>query len=170
MARAFSQPLVPDAWRHAFKEIANSGMHRLRNFLHQGNLKAYYFREDGCHSISREFWATDQASGVMESGTYWPFGEPTRWYELRPNHALFLLQSELDLLLSERPAKKRPFPNAKMPNLVAALRTLDNLNREKQREALPQIARVRGLSPHRRRASRGGEASAARPGSQAAPS
>ncbi len=114
-------------------------MHRLRNFLHQGNLKAYYFREDGCHSISREFWATDQASGVMESGTYWPFGEPTRWYESRPNHALFLLQSELDLLLSERPAKKRPFPNAKMPNLVAALRTLDNLNREKQREALRKL-------------------------------
>ncbi len=60
------------------------------------------------------------ADGVMESGTYWRFGKPTRWYKLRPNYSLFLLQSELDALLSEQPAKKRPFPEAKMPELVAA--------------------------------------------------
>ena len=138
--RALSLPQVPDAWRRPLEEIASQTVHRLRNFLHQGTLKAYYFTDDGRDSVSREFWATAHADGVMESGTYWPFGKPTRSYESRPNHALFLLQSELDLLLSERPAKKRPFPNAKMPDLVAALRTLDHLpNREKQREALRNL-------------------------------
>ena len=53
----------------------------------------------------------------MELGTYWPFGKPTRWYESRPNYSLFLLQSELDALLTEQPAKKRPLPKAKMPEL-----------------------------------------------------
>jgi len=138
--RAFSLPQVPDAWRHALEEIASQTVHRLRNFLHQGTLKAYYFTDHGRHSVPREFWATAPADGEMESGTHWPFGKPTRSFEWRPNHALFLLQSELDLLLSERPAKKRPFPNAKMPDLVAALRTLDHLpNREKQREALRNL-------------------------------
>jgi hypothetical protein len=80
----------------------------------------------------------------MESGTYWPFGEPTRWYESRPNYLLFLLQSELDALLSERPAKKRQLPNAKMPNLVAALRRLDDLpNRPAQFEALCNMPEFR---------------------------
>jgi hypothetical protein len=36
-------------------------------------------------SVSPEFWATEQADGVMESGTYWPFGRSTRWYESRPS-------------------------------------------------------------------------------------
>lgn len=166
--RAFS---LPHAWRHPLEEIASQTVHRLRNFLHQGTLKAYYFTDDGRHSVSPEFWATAHADGVMESGTHWPFGKPTRSYESRPNHALFLLQSELDLLLSERPAKKRPFPNAKMPDLVAALRTLDHLpNREKQREALrnlPEFEQYRLTDDVLREAER---ASAARPRSQAASS
>ena len=41
-------------WRRAFEDIVNQTAHRLRNFLHQGKLKAYYFEHDGCHSVSRE--------------------------------------------------------------------------------------------------------------------
>ena len=116
--------VVPEARRLAFEEIRNQTVQRLRNFLHQGLLKGYYFQDDGCHSLSRDFWATAYADGAIESGTYWPFGKPTRWYESRPNQSLFVLKSELDELLSEQPASKRPFPGAKMPELVAALRTL----------------------------------------------
>ena len=138
--RIFSQPHVPDAWQQAFEEIASQTVQRLRNFLHQGILTAYYFDDFGCHSVLREFWATAHAEGVIETGTYWPYGEQTRVYETRPNHPLFLLQSELDALLSEQPAKKRPFPKAKMPELVAALRKLEHLpNRKKQREALRKL-------------------------------
>lgn len=141
LAQALSQPPgIPDALLHEFRDIVNQTMHQLRNFLHEGKLKAYYFRDDGCHSVSRDSWATAQADGVMESGTYWPFGKPPRWYESRPNYSLFLLQLELDALLSERPATKRALPNAKIPDLVAALRTLDDLpNRKKQREALRKL-------------------------------
>ena len=138
--RVFSQPQVSEAWRHAFEQIANQTVQRLRNFLHQGLLKGYYFQDDGCHALSRDFWATSHADGVIESGRYWPFGKPTRLYELRPDFFLFVLQSELDKLLSEQPARKRPFPRTKMPDLVAALRTLDDLpNREQQREALRKM-------------------------------
>jgi hypothetical protein len=59
--RAFSQPQVSDAWWHAFAEIAGQTVHRLRNFLHQGTLKVYYFGDDGSHRVSREFWATADA-------------------------------------------------------------------------------------------------------------
>jgi hypothetical protein len=142
--RAFSQPHIPDAWRYAFEEIASLTLHRLRNFLHQGNLKAYYFGHDGCQPVPREFWATAQADGVMGSGIYWPFGEPTRWHESRPNCSLFLLQAELDALLTEQPTKKRPLPNAKKPELVAALRKLDDLpNRAAQLQALCNMPEFR---------------------------
>ena len=80
----------------------------------------------------------------MEFGTDWPFGKPTHWYESRPNYSLFLLQSELDALLSEQPAKKRPLPAAKMPELVAALRQLDDLpNRAAQLQALCNMPEFR---------------------------
>jgi hypothetical protein len=113
----------------------------------QQKLKAYYFDDSGCRSVSPQFWATEQADGAMESSTYWPFGRPTRWYESRPNYSLFLLQSELDVLLSEQPAKKKPFPRAKMPELVAALRKLDDLpNRTAQLEALCNMPEFRGFT------------------------
>jgi hypothetical protein len=145
LARALSQPPgIPDAWRPAFEDIASETVHRLRSFLHRGELKAYYFQQDGCQSVSRDFWPTAQADGVMESGIYWPFGQPTRLYESRPNYSLFLLQSELDALLSEQPAKKRSLPLAKMPELVAALRKLDDLpNRAAQLQALCNMPEFR---------------------------
>jgi hypothetical protein len=137
LARALSQPPgIPDALRHEFQDIVNQTVHRLRNFLHQDKLKAYYFSEDGCHSVSRQFWATAHADGAIESGTYWPFGKPSSLHESRPYYSLFLRQSDVDALLSDQPVKKRSFPRSKMPELVSALRALDHLNREEQREAL----------------------------------
>jgi hypothetical protein len=113
---------------------------RLRNFLHQGALTAYYFADDGCHSVSRELWATPNADGAIETGIYWPFGRPSSWRDTPLSHSIFLSQSELDALLSEQPSKKRPLPKSKIPELVAALRKLDNLpNRAKQREALRKL-------------------------------
>jgi len=82
LARALSQPpLIPHALRHEFQDIVNQTVRRLRSLLHQGELTAYYFGGlfgDGRHAVSSGFWATTAADGVMESGTYWPFGKPTR--------------------------------------------------------------------------------------------
>jgi hypothetical protein len=126
----------------------NQSSHRLRNFLHQGELKAYYFGKDGRHSLSRDFWATTDADELMESGIYWPLGKspqlaPNYMCGLLPNHRLFLLQSELDALLSEQPAKKRPFPEANIRELVIGLRSLDHLTRPAQFQALCDMPKFR---------------------------
>jgi hypothetical protein len=134
---AFSQSPIPDAWRDAFQKIASQTVQRLRNFLHQGKLEAFYFDNDGRHAVPRTFWATVDADGVLESGIYWPFGKPARVFEQRPNYALFLLEFGLEKLLSEQPGKKRAFPGARMPELVAALCRFDNLsNRPAQFQAV----------------------------------
>jgi hypothetical protein len=135
--RVFSLPQVPDVWLHAFKKIARETGHRLRNLLHQGKLDGYYFDDDGRHAVPREFWATGQADGVLESGIYWPFGAPSRLHEQRPHFPLMVPQSDLDLLLREQLSEKRPFPRSKMPDLIAALRQLGDLpNRAAQLQAL----------------------------------
>jgi hypothetical protein len=141
LARALSPPsVIPEALRHEFQDIVSETIHRLRNFLHRDQLKAYYFENDGCRSLPREFWATAHADGVMESGTYWPCGRPTRWHEQRPNHPLFVKQSELDALLSDQSAKKATLLKSKIPELVAAMRKFDKrLNRKEQREALRKL-------------------------------
>jgi len=142
--RAFSRPQVPEAWLHAFSKIANQTVHRLRNFLHQGELAAYYFGDDGRHTVPREFWATAEANGVLERGAYWPLGAPSRIHEQRPNKPLFLRQSELQKLFSEEAAKKRPLPESKKPDLIAALRRLDGLpNRTAQLQALRDLPEFR---------------------------
>jgi hypothetical protein len=148
MARGLSQPEVPHAKWQAFKEIANETVHSLRNLLHQGKLTAYYFREDGCHPVSREFWATADADGVIESGTYWPWGKPTPLlYDQGPHYPLVVNQLQLDALFKEEAAGKSPLPRARIPDLIAALRGLEHLpNRKSQREALrkmPEFQRYR---------------------------
>jgi hypothetical protein len=140
--RSLSYPQLPEDFRQAFEEIAGPTVRRLRNFLNQGKLTAYYFTGDGCHSLAREFWATTQANGVIESGTYWPAGRPTQWYDRRPNHTIYLKHLELDALLVKEPAENRRFPAGKKPELaaaygrpeVAALPTRDD-----QREAIKQL-------------------------------
>ena len=144
VVRIFSQPLIPDGWRQALEEIMKETVHRLRSLLHEGKLHGYYFENDGRHRVSREFWATAEADGGLESGFYWPFGRPSRIYEQRPNYPLFLLQSELDTLLNAEPAKTRPLPRSKIPELVAALRELGGLpNRQAQYDALCELPQFR---------------------------
>jgi hypothetical protein len=62
--RTLSYPQLPEELRKLFEGIAGQTVPRLRNFLHQGKLKAYYFENDGCRTVSRKFWATAQADGV----------------------------------------------------------------------------------------------------------
>ena len=80
--RAFSQSQIPaawqdDNWRHEFEDIWTQTAHRLRNFLHQGTIKAYYFDNNGHQVFAVNFWLTPAADGVLETGTYWPFGRQT---------------------------------------------------------------------------------------------
>ena len=76
---------------------------------------------------------------------FFPFGKPTRSFESRPSYQLFLLRAELDALFTEAPAARVPFPKARKPEIVAALREFDNLpNRADQFAAicdLPQFRR-----------------------------
>ena len=140
--RAFSQSQIPavwqdDNWRNEFKDIWRQTAHRLRNFLHQDTIKAYYFDNDGCQVVACNFWPIPAADGVLETGIYWPFGRRNTRCEQPPSYPLFLKQLELDALLSEQPAGKTGLPRPKMPDLVAALRALAHLpNRKKQREVL----------------------------------
>ena len=137
--RAFSWPQFPKEWW----QIANETVHRLRNLLHQGELNADYFDTFGRHSVPREFWATPQADGILESGLYWPFGKPSRVYERQPNGCpLFLRETELQKLLTDQPAEKRRLPRSKIPELVAALRELGG-NRQAQYEALCELPEFR---------------------------
>jgi hypothetical protein len=140
----FSPPQIPGVSRHAWENIVSQTVHRLRNLLHQGKLNAYYFDEYGSHIVRRDSWVTTETNGVLESGTYWPFGEPSRVYERQPNYRLFLRQTELDKLLSEESSKKRSLPKSKMSELVAALRRLDHHpNRRAQYEALCELPEFR---------------------------
>jgi hypothetical protein len=129
-------PQILDALYNALSETA----HRLRNVLHRGGLKGYYFENDGHHFVSRDFWATTDADEVMESGI-WPFGEPSRGDGRRP---LFLKETELDALLDKQPAKKQPLPPSKEKDLVQAMLNLHHLSRSQQRDAvckLPEFER-----------------------------
>jgi hypothetical protein len=142
--QAFSPPQIPGVSRDAWENIVSQTVHRLRNILHQGKLNAYYFDEYGSHIVRRDSWVTTETNGVLESGTYWPFGKPSRVYERQPNYRLFLRQTKLDKLLSEESSKKRSLPKSKMSELVAALRELDHHpNRRAQYEALCDLPEFR---------------------------
>jgi hypothetical protein len=100
---------------------------RLRNSLYKhGKIKAYYFTENGPQSVGKYFWATSEADDVLESGLYWPYGDPSiidhrdgSTIDEQPPTTLFFKQSELAALLSKPPAaQKRRFPN--MPELIEA--------------------------------------------------
>jgi hypothetical protein len=139
---SLSYPQLPEELRKLFEGITGQTVPRLRNFLHQGKLKAYYFENDGCRTVSRKFWATAQADGVIESGTYWPFGKPTRWYDKQPNYSLFMKQSELDALQVVEPAENRRFPMDKKKDLAAAYRSPEIAtlaSRKSQREAIRKL-------------------------------
>ena len=144
--QAFSQSAIPpawqdDNWRREFLNLWTQTANRLRNLLHQGTIKAYYFDNNGQQVFGVDFWLTPAADGVLEMGTYLPFGRPNGRYEPPPpSYPLFVKESELDLLLCEESGKKRPLPKSKLPDLISALRKFDDLpNRKKQREAVSKL-------------------------------
>jgi hypothetical protein len=114
---------------------------RLRNYLHQAKITAYYFTKDARQVVAQNFWATSEADDVLESGLYWPdgypsiidHGEPSTIDEQRRPPTLFFMQSELDALLSQRPTvRKRSFSSTEKQKLVEALRKLGHLTRPDQ--------------------------------------
>lgn len=145
--RAFSQTSLPDPLQHEFEDIVRQTVHRLRNVLHQGKqLKAYYFGgllDNDCQAVLREFWATPAADGLLEAGTYWPFGRPNAWYERPPSYPLFLIRLELDALLNNEPSARKPLPTGKMPDLVRALHRLNHINRADQHKAVRDMPEFR---------------------------
>jgi len=149
---ALSSPHEPHALQREFQDMLKQTVDRLRNFLHQGTLKACYFGNLGCVSVSPHFWATTDANGVMELGIYRSLSQP-----LCNGFALFLLQSKLDALLSEQPAKKLPLPKLKVSKLVEAMRKLEDLNRTQQLAELrrsPEFERYHITDRHFREAAK----------------
>jgi hypothetical protein len=159
-ARALSgQPSISEGLRQEVADVLTETEHRLRNFLHQGVISAYYFggvADQGRHGVAREFWATTGADGVLLSGMYFPFGKPRAWHEKRPSHPLFFLQSELEALLSDDPkssVRKSNFTNAVCAD---ADNSHDNLSAMIPKAAAENSAHNRGRadgipSPNRRR-------------------
>jgi hypothetical protein len=144
LALSLSRLSISDDVRLEAADIMIRTANKLRHFLHEGRLlKACYFGDGlfaGRHDIASEFWATTDADHVLESGTFFPLGEPSSLRERRLNYLVFLLQAELDALLSEPKKPKTRLPDSKKPALAAALGRLDKLpNRPAQFEALREL-------------------------------
>jgi hypothetical protein len=95
---------ISEALRQQIMDVLTRTEHRLRNFLHQRVLTAYYFGglfDQGQHAVPREFWATTDADGVLLADRYWPLGRPRALYEQRRSYPLYVLESELSTLLSD---------------------------------------------------------------------
>jgi hypothetical protein len=114
LARALSSQLsISEILRQQIEDVLIKTEHRLRSFLHQGVATAYYFGGlfgQGRQAVAHEFWATPEIEGQLISGTIWPFGKPSSFFEKRPNYQLFLLETDLKALLSADP--KSPLPGA----------------------------------------------------------
>jgi hypothetical protein len=111
---------------------------RLRNYLHQGAIKACYFPQNRpCQSIKQYFWATAKAAdGALESNLYSPHENANR---KQLHYRLFFKQSEFDALLNKQP---KSLPRGKIPQIVEALRKMPGLTRPEQHEALKKIFRI----------------------------
>lgn len=143
--RAFSSPYIDQDQLQALKQIFIDTVQRLRDFLHQGRIDAYYFTSNGRQTLSRHFWASAEADGALEEGVYWPYGKPTRVFESRPRYQLVLKELDLETLLNPPVSKKRPLPESMTAALATALKSLDHLpNRAAQLEALRELPEFRG--------------------------
>jgi hypothetical protein len=114
LAHALASPSpISEILRQQIADLLIKTEHRLRSFLHQGVATAYQFGGlfgQGRQAVVHEFWATTEAEGQLISGTIWPFGKPSSFFEKRPNYPLFLLETDLNALLSADP--KSPLPSA----------------------------------------------------------
>ena len=118
LTRALGKPSISQGLLQQFEHILTQTEHRLRNFLHQGVLTAYYFGglfHPGRNAVEHGFWATPEADRVLMSGTYWPFGKAPARHEQRPDYPLFFLELELAASLSDEP--KPPLPNPDVTNI-----------------------------------------------------
>jgi hypothetical protein len=140
------QPSISEGLRQRITGVQTETEHRLRNFLHQGVLTAYYFGglfHQGRNCVACEFWATTEADGVLFSGSYFPFGKPRTRHEQRPSHPLFFFRSELAALLNDdakSPLQKSDVPNAGCGDeenshdiTIAAIPDAKNLARNRSR-------------------------------------
>lgn len=121
-------------------ELVATTVQRLRKVLHEGTIDAVYFTRDGPQRVDEKFWATTEADGILEQGTYWPFGKPKRWHDA-PNCRLYIKQSRLDALLSEERAGRK-FPMQKKSELAAAYHdpiVASLPTRKAQREAIQKL-------------------------------
>lgn len=120
LARALEPPpLISEGLRQHVMHLLIQTEHRLRNFLHQGVLTAYYFGglfDQGRHAVARDFWATTEADGVLMMGRYWPFGQPRAWHEQPPSYPQCFLESQLAALLSDEP--RPPLPNPDVTDVL----------------------------------------------------
>jgi hypothetical protein len=118
LTRSLGRLSVSEDLMQQFAYILTQVEHRLRNYLHQRVLAAYYFGDlfhPGRQAVASVFWATTEADEVIRRGTYQPLGKRRTLYEQeRPSYPLFFLESELAVLLSE----KLPLPNAAVATLV----------------------------------------------------
>lgn len=111
LARAFAISAIPQDLQRRIQHLLVQAERRLRNYLHQGNLTAYYFGgliDHERRDVPREFWATAEADGILRSGVYWPYGKPHQRHKQRPNRSLYFLASELETLLSSQPTLSNP--------------------------------------------------------------
>jgi hypothetical protein len=145
MARATSQPPIPEAVRQMYVHMWLPTVEWLRTHLSQGNLKAYYFgsRPGDRREVAPAFWETPGASYVLESGIYYPVGKPDRWSGPPLDCRIFLRKAELAFLLSEPQSPKKRFPEAEKPALVAAIHKLNHLTRKRQRKVLGDLPEFR---------------------------
>jgi hypothetical protein len=107
LARALSSQLsISEILRQQITDVLVRTENRLRSSLHQRVATAYHFGGlfgQGRQAVAHEIWATKKADGLLISGTIWPFGKPGSLFEQRPNYQLFLLESDLNTLLSADP-------------------------------------------------------------------
>jgi hypothetical protein len=137
------QSSISKGLRQGVAGVLTETEHRLRNFLYQRVLTAYYFGDQGRNCVAREFWATTEADGVLASGRYFPFGKPRAWHEQRPSHPLFFFRSELAALLNDdakSPLRKSDVPNAGCGDaenshdiIIAAIPDAENVARNRSR-------------------------------------
>ena len=93
--------------------------------------------------LSPSSWATTEADGVLWRGSYEPFGKRRTVYDPeRPSYPLFFLESELAVLLSEKP----PLPNADVPNVLSADELHDEPTSTTPQSSLGLGAKGRGIA------------------------
>ena len=142
-----TQHRISQEVQQLYAEIVPKIVNRLRNLLYEGKLTAYYFGglfSTGRNAVPSEYWATVEADGVLEAGSYFPFGRPSHSFEQRLSYPLFLLKAELNEVLSEQ-QPTTPLPRARIPELVAALRELDHLpNRTTQFRTVRDLPQFQG--------------------------